>query len=54
MALRGTKKAGPIVARFEARHHATNTRPGISLPEDTVADLRKLANETGLNDKLPF
>jgi LDH2 family malate/lactate/ureidoglycolate dehydrogenase len=39
---------------LEARHHATNTRLGIALPEDTITDLRKLANETGLNDKLPF
>jgi LDH2 family malate/lactate/ureidoglycolate dehydrogenase len=39
---------------LEARHHAANTRLGIALPEDTLADLRKLANETGLNGKLPF
>ena len=39
---------------LEARHHAANTKVGISLPEDTMADLRKVADETGLSDKLPF
>jgi len=39
---------------LEARHHTANTRLGILLPEDTLADLRKLATETGLGDKLPF
>jgi LDH2 family malate/lactate/ureidoglycolate dehydrogenase len=37
---------------LEARNHETNTRLRIKLPEDTMADLRKLAVETGL--KLPF
>ena len=39
---------------LEARNHETNTRLGIKLPEDTMADLLKLARETGLQDKLPF
>ena len=39
---------------LEARNHATNAKLGILLPEDTIADLRKVANETGLNDRLPF
>jgi LDH2 family malate/lactate/ureidoglycolate dehydrogenase len=38
---------------LEARNHETNSRLGIKLPEDTMADLRKLAIETGLQDKLP-
>jgi LDH2 family malate/lactate/ureidoglycolate dehydrogenase len=39
---------------LEARNQETNTKFGIKLPEDTMADLRKLASETGLQGKLPF
>ena len=39
---------------LEARNQETNTKFGIKLPEDTMADLRKLASQTGLQGKLPF
>jgi LDH2 family malate/lactate/ureidoglycolate dehydrogenase len=39
---------------IEARNDAENRRKGLLLPEDTMNDLRKLANETGQSDKLPF
>ena len=41
-------------AELEARNHETNIKLGIKLPEDTMADLLKLARETGHRDKLPF
>jgi LDH2 family malate/lactate/ureidoglycolate dehydrogenase len=39
---------------IEARNDAMYRKDGILLPEDTLADLRKLAAEAGLQDKLPF
>ncbi len=38
----------------EARNDAANRRNGLRLPEDTLADLKKLAAETGLQARLPF
>jgi LDH2 family malate/lactate/ureidoglycolate dehydrogenase len=39
---------------LEARNERNNLRNGLSLPEDTLKDLIKLANETGLKPRLPF
>jgi LDH2 family malate/lactate/ureidoglycolate dehydrogenase len=39
---------------LEARNDAGNRKEGLALPEDTLIDLRKLAKETALKDKLPF
>lgn len=39
---------------LEARNEEQNRREGLQLPEDTEADLRKLAQETGLQSMLPF
>ena len=39
---------------YEARNDARNRNGGIILPEDTLADLAKLAKESGLESKLPF
>lgn len=41
---------GELEARNDARHRAE----GLSLPPDTLADLRKLADELGLTQQLPF
>ena len=41
---------GELEARNDARHRAE----GLVLPPDTLADLRKLANELGLTQQLPF
>ena len=41
---------GEIEARNEARHRAE----GLLLPEDTLADLRRLAKEMGVTSQLPF
>ena len=38
----------------EARNDARNREAGIVLPEDTLADLGKLAEECGLEGELPF
>lgn len=38
----------------EARNDARNREAGIVLPEDTLADLRRLAEECGLESELPF
>ena len=38
---------------IEARNDARNRREGIQFPEDTIADLRRIAKETGLEAKLP-
>ncbi|HSQ04748.1 MAG TPA: Ldh family oxidoreductase, partial [Burkholderiales bacterium] len=38
----------------EARNDALNRKDGLQLPEDTLADLRRIACETGLESKLPF
>ena len=39
---------------LEARNDAENRQLGLQLPEDTLADLEKLARETGLEVRLPF
>jgi len=39
---------------LEARNDVENRRNGLKLPEDTLADLRKLATEMKLEAKLPF
>jgi LDH2 family malate/lactate/ureidoglycolate dehydrogenase len=39
---------------IEARNDARNRQEGLELPEDTLADLRRVAKETGLEAKLPF
>ncbi|MEP6873129.1 MAG: Ldh family oxidoreductase [Burkholderiales bacterium] len=56
-------KAVPVAAGFdevfypgeiEARNDAKHRAQGIVLPDDTLADLRKIAAETGLGSLLPF
>lgn len=39
---------------IEANNDARNREDGIMFPEDTLADLRRIARETGLESKLPF
>ena len=39
---------------IEARNDVTNRRDGLSLPDDTLADLRKVADDFGLRGDLPF
>jgi LDH2 family malate/lactate/ureidoglycolate dehydrogenase len=39
---------------LEARNDAKNRQDGLLLPDDTLTDLRKLAQETGLTEQLPF
>jgi LDH2 family malate/lactate/ureidoglycolate dehydrogenase len=39
---------------IEARNNERNHRDGIEFPQDTLADLRRIAKETGLDAKLPF
>ena len=39
---------------LEARNDERNRREGLHLPDDTLADLVKLASETGLERALPF
>jgi LDH2 family malate/lactate/ureidoglycolate dehydrogenase len=39
---------------MEARNDDANRRDGLVLPDDTLADLRRIARETGLRDRLPF
>ena len=39
---------------IEARNNERNRREGIEFPEDTLADLRRIAQKTGLDAKLPF
>ncbi len=39
---------------MEANNDVRNRRDGLLLPEDTIADLRRIAKETGLNATLPF
>jgi LDH2 family malate/lactate/ureidoglycolate dehydrogenase len=41
---------GEIEARNDARHR----RDGIEFPDDTLADLRRTARETGLEARLPL
>jgi LDH2 family malate/lactate/ureidoglycolate dehydrogenase len=38
---------------MEARNDARNRREGLAFPDDTLADLRRIAGETGLGAKLP-
>ena len=38
---------------LEARNSAANLKLGLKLPDDTIADLKKLAREAGLEEKLP-
>ena len=39
---------------IEARNDAANRQQGLSLPEDTLTDLRRIAGEYGLESLLPF
>jgi len=39
---------------LEARNEAHNRKEGLLLPEDTLADLAKVARELGLRSRLPF
>ncbi|MCJ2020471.1 Ldh family oxidoreductase [Methylobacterium sp. E-065] len=39
---------------IEARNDADHRRAGLQLPDDTLDDLRTLAVEIGLADRLPF
>jgi LDH2 family malate/lactate/ureidoglycolate dehydrogenase len=56
-------KSGPRAQGFdeiyypgeiEARNDLTNRREGLLLADDTLADLSRIANETGLTARLPF
>ena len=38
----------------EARNDAKNRREGLQLPQDTLADLTRIAGETGLETRLPW
>jgi LDH2 family malate/lactate/ureidoglycolate dehydrogenase len=39
---------------IEAKNDVKNRKEGIQFPDDTLADLRRVAKETGLEAKLPF
>jgi LDH2 family malate/lactate/ureidoglycolate dehydrogenase len=39
---------------IEARNDVRNREQGLELPEDTLADLRRIAKESGLESRLPF
>ena len=39
---------------IEANNNLRNRKEGIQFPEDTLADLGRIARETGLATKLPF
>jgi LDH2 family malate/lactate/ureidoglycolate dehydrogenase len=39
---------------IEARNDVRQRRDGLVLPDDTRADLARIARETGLSAKLPF
>jgi LDH2 family malate/lactate/ureidoglycolate dehydrogenase len=39
---------------IESNNNAKNRKAGIQFPEDTLADLKRIAGETGLQGKLPF
>lgn len=39
---------------MEARNDLRNRKEGLSFPQDTLDDLRRIARETGLEEKLPF
>jgi len=56
-------KAVPLARNFdevfypgelEARNEKRNREGGLSLPEDTLADLRRVAQSVGLSSQLPF
>ena len=62
-ALIGQIKSVPLAQGFdevfypgeiEARNDAANRKQGLLLPEDTLVDLRKIADEYGLERLLPF
>jgi len=42
------------LGEIEANNDARNRKEGIQFPDDTLADLRRIAKETGLESKLPF
>ena len=39
---------------IESNNDVANRRDGLLLPDDTLADLARIARETGLGDKLPY
>jgi LDH2 family malate/lactate/ureidoglycolate dehydrogenase len=39
---------------IEANNDKRNRRDGIPFPDDTLADLKRIAQETGLEARLPF
>ena len=39
---------------IEARNDARNRKDGLQLPDDTLADLARIAKKTGLESRLPF
>jgi LDH2 family malate/lactate/ureidoglycolate dehydrogenase len=39
---------------IEANNNLANRREGLALPEDTLADLARIARECKLESKLPF
>ena len=39
---------------IEANNDKRNRKEGLQLPDDTLADLKRIARETGLESKLPF
>ena len=39
---------------MEARNNARNRREGLRFPDDTIADLKRIADETGLRALLPL
>ena len=39
---------------MEANNDARNRREGLQLPEDMLADLARIARETGLESRLPL
>ena len=44
----------PLPGELEQRNNKENRKNGIALPENTLGDLRKLADHMGLNHYLPF
>jgi hypothetical protein len=44
----------PLIDFATVVSREAHRREGISFPEDTLADLRRIAKETGLESKLPF
>jgi LDH2 family malate/lactate/ureidoglycolate dehydrogenase len=39
---------------IETRNDVKNRREGLLLPDDTLTDLKKVAAEYGVQDRLPF